>query len=193
MRSKHQVIYVPGLGDKHSRLQARIIGSWRRHGIEAHFFKMGWADDEPYSSKLARLNDKINELAKKGTVSLVGVSAGASAVLNTYAKRPKDIHRVITICGKILRPETVQQWRYRANPAFKGSMEMLSSSIASMGGAERDRVLTIKPLWDGVVNVDDAVLPGAPEKTVPTFGHAFSIVCTILFDARSIAKIVKAL
>ena len=97
----HQVIYVTGLGDDRSYGQITILKSWRLWGLKPHYFPFKWADKEPFEPKFQRLLAKIDDLSTDGNyVSLVGVSAGASAVLNAYAER-KNLTGVVCICGKI--------------------------------------------------------------------------------------------
>lgn len=192
MGKRHQVIYVPGLGDHHSRLQQMAINNWRVFGLYPEAHPLHWADGEPFAPKLERLLSKIDELTKHGDVSLVGTSAGASAVLNAYALRKDAINKVITVCGKIQHPETIEEWRFKKNPAFRGSIAMLSESLAKLTAGDLGRILCLRPVWDGIVPPNDAVLEGAFKKRIPTIGHAFSIGTTILLGGPAIAHFIKS-
>lgn len=97
----YHAIYIPGLGDNRTYGQNIAIQLWRLFGITPHYFPLGWDGKEGYESKQKRLIQKIELLTKYGdTVSLVGVSAGASAALNTYVQSDKVL-KTIFICGKI--------------------------------------------------------------------------------------------
>ena len=185
------VIYVPGLGDHHSRLQQLAISTWRVFGLKPLAFPLGWADGEAFQPKLERLVNKIDELSKDGDVSMVGTSAGASAVLNAFAQRKDNVRKVITICGKIQHPETIHEWRFKKNPAFRGSIELLPSSLNALSSKDRQRILNLYPLHDGIVPASDALLEGAHKKLIPTIGHAFSIGITTLLGGYTIAKFIK--
>jgi pimeloyl-ACP methyl ester carboxylesterase len=192
MKEQHHVIYVPGLGDNNTRYQRLAIGWWHHYGVIPHFQSMDWGDGEPFEPKMERILGKVDELAKIGRVSLVGTSAGASAVLNTFARRTDSIHKVVTICGKIQNLQTIQEWRYRRNPAFRDSAAILPSSLEQFGQDELFRILNIYPIWDGVVPAHDAVMEGTQTFRIPSIGHAFSIGCTVLFGAHAIAEFVKS-
>ena len=185
------VIYIPGLGDNVSLGQPVILSGWRLFGLKIHYFPLGWGDKEKFGPKLQRLLNKVDQLQKQGNkVSLVGVSAGASAVLNAYANR-KNLTAVVCIVGKINHPETIGPQRYIDNPAFKDSILMVKGSLAKLGRHERSRIMSIHPLTDETVPVADTIIPGAFEVITPTNGHVFSIFYTIVFKSRTIAKFLK--
>ncbi len=180
----HHVIYVPGLGDHRTRAQRLAPKYWEVFGVKGHCYVMHWRDKEAFAPKLARLLQLIDELAKGGDkVSLVGTSAGASAVLVAYAARQDKIAGVICICGKINHPETIRPERFVENPAFKESLAQLQTILPTLDSAARDRILSIHPLRDDSVPPADTIIPGAHEKLIPTVGHAFSIGMTLIFGA----------
>lgn len=189
----HHVIYVPGLGDSRSFGQDEAIKNWKRYGLQVHYLPMRWADKESFIPKLKRLLDKIDELAEKGyLVSLAGASAGASAVLNAYAKRP-NVHGVVLIAGKVQNPQTIGREIFDVNPAFKESVFLAKKSLDALGPDKTSRIMSIHPLLDGRVPVADTLIPGALEKTVPVIGHVPGIFFTIVFRGRLIANFLKKL
>ena len=188
----YHVIYIPGLGDNMPHGQSIVLNIWRLFGLKTHYFPLGWADKEDFEPKFNRLLAKIDYLVKDGhTVSLVGVSAGASAVLNAYAKN-KNIHAVVCVCGKIQNPQTVHDHTYQKNPAFKQSLARVQGSLKEISSKDRKKIMSIHPIEDSTVPVRDTIMPGAVEKQIPVKGHVFSIAYTILFGGRTIAKFVKA-
>lgn len=189
----HHVIYVPGLGDDKTYGQDSAVRGWEKYGLSGHYFPIGWADGESFEPKLKRLLDKIDGLLHDGyLVSLVGVSAGASAVLNAYAQRP-SVHGVVLISGKVQRTHLIGGQIFSANPAFKGSAYMLKDSLKSLTPNRISRIMSIHPLRDGRVPVKDTLIPGSVEKTVPVIGHLFSIFYTVTFRGKLIADFLKKL
>jgi pimeloyl-ACP methyl ester carboxylesterase len=184
----HQVIYVPGLGDSRDFGQDNAIKKWKKFGLDAHYFPLGWSDQEKFEPKLKKLLAKIDEFTAQGhLVSLIGVSAGASAVLNAYARRP-EVTGVVLVGAKVQNPQSIGQETFDENPAFKDSMFMVADSLESMGPEKISRILSIHPLYDGRVPVADTRIPGAVEKTVPVIGHMLGIFYVIAFRGRLIAN-----
>jgi len=185
------VIYVPGLGDHHPYGQDKAIRLWRFFGLQPHYFPLGWADVDGFEVKKKRLADLVDQLQGQGhTVSLVGVSAGAGAVLNLYAERP-DIHAVVLICGKVNHPETVGSQVYKHNPDFKESMYLLQSNLPKLNAAQRKRILSIHPRIDHSVPPADTRIEGAHEKTLPGIGHRSGIFSGVIFGSASIGRFIK--
>jgi pimeloyl-ACP methyl ester carboxylesterase len=188
----HHVIYVPGLGDHRTRAQRLAPKYWEVFGVKGHCYVMNWRDKEAFAPKLTRLLQLIDELAKGGNkVSLVGTSAGASAVLVAYAARQDKISGVICICGKINHPETIKPSRFIENPAFKESLSELQRALPVLGPEARARIMSIHPLRDDSVPPADTIIPGAREQLVPTAGHAFSIGITLIFGAGLMMRFLK--
>ena len=187
----HHVIYVPGLGDSRSYGQDIAINLWRLYGLKPHYFALGWADKEPFEPKLVRLLDKAKALRKQGhKVSLVGVSAGASAVLNAYSK-DKEITGAVCICGKINNPQTIGRRIYELNPAFEQSMAILKASLENLSDTKRRRLLTIYAKQDSVVPPSDSKISGAHEIQMPISGHIPGIFYAVVFKGPAIARFLR--
>lgn len=192
LRTKHYVIYVPGLGDNKVFVQGILVYIWRLYGVRSVTRTMNWLDPEPFEEKLTRLLVEMDEkLAKGYKVSLVGASAGAGAVLNAYAARKEQISGLVSICGKILHPETVSDSTYSRNPAFKESMAMLPNSLEKLGSLQRQRILSIHPKADPSVPVRDTYIDGAAEKTMPVVGHGVGILTALSIYGPHICKFLK--
>lgn len=191
---KHMLIYVPGLGDAQIQGQRLAVSIWKFYGVETHVCRMLWADKRPFEEKLQRLLELIDDYTTKGfIVSLVGTSAGASAVLHAYSQRQSQVHGVVLICGKVRRPETVRASFYHKNPAFQESMEWLPGSLKSLNGAARKRILSIHPIADSIVPVEDTGLAGVKSSVVPTIGHMPSIAFAVTFGAYQFIRFLKRL
>lgn len=185
----HHIIYVPGIGDHKTYGQNIGIQIWRLFGLRPHYFPLGWSTKEGFDAKLARLLKQIDRLFEQGhTVSLVGVSAGASAVLTAYNERPK-IARVVCIVGKIQRPETIKSSTYRINPDFKESMQRVGNSIGHLQSrGQVKNILSLRPLRDKSVPLEDMKITGATIRTVPAWSHASGVLMGVILGAPIIAK-----
>lgn len=180
---KHHVIYVPGLGDHRARAQHLVAGYWRLYGVVGHIHTMNWCGKEAFPPKLDRLLKQIDELTRNGDkVSLVGTSAGASAVLNAFAARLDKVSGVACICGKINNPPANSPY-YVDNPAFKESLHELQRILPKLGSEDRARVMSIRPLYDGLVPPADTIIPGAQNRIIPTAGHSLSIAAALVFGS----------
>lgn len=172
----HTIIYVTGLGDSKARFQKKAVSSWRIFSVQPLFFQTKWADGKPFSEKLDRLIDLIDDSNKRGhKVSLVGVSAGASMALSAFSLRKETINGVVCICGKINRPEAVGASYFIENPAFHQAIFGLRQHMDKLGSKDRGRILSISPLFDETVAVKDTKIVGAKNVTSPTLFHIPSI------------------
>lgn len=85
MDSTHIVIIIPGLGDDTRKLEF-ATKHFINHGLIPYVYPVGW-HKEPYDfqTKLTQLLCLIDNYKSNGSkVSLIGCSAGGSAVLNAF-------------------------------------------------------------------------------------------------------------
>lgn len=185
------VIYVPGLGDKRSFGQNIAIQYWRLFGLRPVYFPLNWHKPEGFEIKLQRLLKKCKELnhANKG-VTIVGISAGASAAVNAFAKS-NDINSVVLICGKINNPNTIGQKIYDINPDFRQSVFGVKRSLEKLSTSDRSRIMSIHPWADQTVPINDAIIDGAKEKVLPGWDHISGIFFGVILGAPSIARFIK--
>lgn len=193
-RNKHHIIYVPGLGDARPLLQDKGIQLWRKHGVSVSYLALGWArQDDGFDNKLARLRDEVGHYQRKGfTVSLVGVSAGASAVLNYY-QNDRSINKVILACGVAHNNGHVSQLLLRRNPDFDSSLRRVDESVAklqSYGLAKN--ILSIYSDGDRYVKSEDSMIEGAHHKEITAWSHPSVIALTILVHGRTITEFVRS-
>ncbi len=176
---KHTIIYVPGLFDGRKTalwLQKQLFRSWSLFGNRVEIFRIQWAGDETFQTRLKKLLTRIDELKEqRATVSLIGASAGASAVINAYAERKSSINGVVCICGALSGTESFPEAALKINPRFRESVKVLPKNIKSLSPTDRTRVMTLRPVLDGVVLPKNAMLEGAVNKRILSFGHLFSI------------------
>lgn len=176
MSKKHHVIYIPGLDDSRKGYEL-LINKWKLYKVIPHVYRIGWKDEESFEPKLNKLVKYIDALTKEGDrVSLVGASAGGSAALNAYVKRP-NIYRVVNLCGRLREGKNVRptlEWASRKSIAFNESVKMFESWEPKMTTEQRSRVLTLTPLLDEIVPKTTVFLKGANNKTLFSIEHAIS-------------------
>lgn len=193
MAKEHHFIFILGFGDHRPLGMDRIIKLWRVFDLRPHDVRMMWADDEPFEDKLKRITDKIDYLTSQGfLVSLVGISAGGSAVLNAYGLRKDKIHKVVFISGKLLYPETVSELYFQKHPAFKESVFRANINFQKLTSKDKQKLLTLYALVDNTVPVRASKLPGVRGKRILALGHIPAIYTAITFYSYSIAKFIKS-
>ena len=190
--SKNHIIYLPGIGDHKPYYQPQIINLWKNFGVIAHYHPVIWRGNEVFAPKLDRIVALVDQLYAEGhRVSLVGVSAGATAAFNAYMKRSEKIARVVYVCGKLRRPESVGEQYYRINPAFKQSLEMVQGQIDKLTLLDTKKMLSLKPLFDETVPVADTVLPGVRNWRMLSLWHIPSIFLGITAYSPIICDFIK--
>jgi pimeloyl-ACP methyl ester carboxylesterase len=195
MLRQHHIIYVPGILDNIYHIQSISVRTWRPYGVRGHCHVMPWLGKEDYEAKFQRLLDEINKYKEQGhKVSLVGASAGASAVLNAYVAQPDKINGVVLICPKINGPETVSKKTYRKNPAFKESLELLQTNLPSLTTHDKaTKILSYYSPADGSIPYPGSVIPGVLERRLPAIRHGYAIVYALTFGAYSFIRFLKRL
>lgn len=191
-RRRLAIIYVPGIKDDFLYVQSCLIQFWRFRSIRPVLLTMPWSGEEPFEPKLARLVAKIDNLRRQGhKVSLVGASAGASAVLNAYAQRNEALESVAYICGKINHPGTVSSRTYAYNPAFKASMLQLQKTLHLIGDTDKRKLCSFYSPADQTVPYADTVVKGVTEKILPPLGHPWAILYAISFGSGQLIQSLK--
>lgn len=174
-----RIIYVPGLGDGQRLLiwlQKQFFKSWRLQRSHVEIFAIHWTGDVPFEKRLDELLSRIDELHAAGEqVSLIGTSAGASAVINAYARRKSRIRGVVCICGALRGTDSLPEAAFKLNPRFKESIKMLPDSITTLSKADRQSVMTLRPVFDLIVRPKNAQIEGAHNRRLLSFGHLPSI------------------
>lgn len=173
----HHVIYVPGLDDQRKGYEL-LINRWNIYGVVPHVHRVGWKDGEKiFTPKLQRLVVEVKKHIRQGhVVSLVGGSAGGSAVLNAFLEVP-EINAVVNICGRLRAGKNVSPTLEQAaskSTTFKESVELFEKREPKMKAEQRRRVMTLTPLWDEVVPKETVWLEGAVNKAMPSVEHMMS-------------------
>jgi predicted alpha/beta hydrolase family esterase len=190
---KHVIIYVPGLGDKMNwlvRLQKWALKFWQAYFVRTEVITMLWAEPVPLKPRFERLISRIDELHAKGKkVSLVGTSAGASAVISAFVLRSSEVSGVVTICGKL--QGSISDVVEKLNPSFAESFSVLSKSLKKLSPELKKRVMTIYSPLDAVVPPREAVIPGVKKLQTKALGHNPTCAYVLLFKSRQIVRFLK--
>ena len=192
----HKIILIPGLGDetKYTRFGTRW---WKMRGLDVVVFPVGWQDgDRHFAPKFQRMLELVDEMVKNGdTVSLIGLSAGGSAVLNVFAARKNVIHRVITIgarnrVGTYTGANSFEN-RTHTSPAFAESIEQAEKIEKKFSVEDRKKIMTIRPIYDEVVPARTAVIQGAKNMMFPTVEHVNSIMSALTIYSKVIISFLQ--
>ncbi len=187
----HHVIFVPGLGDDIWG-QGFLVRLWRLHGVHGHIHPIPWKGKEEWEPKLQRLLDEIDTYAKQGhQVSLVGASAGASAVIHAYAARKDKITGVAYICAKINGPETVSEKSYAINPAFKTSLYSLEDSLKQLSRQDRAKMHSFYSPGDHYVPYEATTVQGVAEDKLVPLMHGQAIIFSLSLGAGKLLAPLK--
>lgn len=194
MRKRLHGIYVPGLGDDRLRGQDKLSRLWvPKHGIELECHAVGWAKGQHFAPKLNALLAAIDDTYEHyGRVPLVASSAGASAVLNAFARRQDKVSSVSVLCAKIHNAQTISEEYQRANPAFMESLAMLPASLAALDTEALDRVQSIRPWQDSTVPPEDMIIEGAHMQRQHSVHHAGSIAIGLSLASGRIARFIRS-
>lgn len=189
MTQTTHIIYLSGFGNNYNALRGKYVARWRRRDITTEFVPMNWTDGASLEEKTALADTAISAALEKGKrVVLVGESAGGAMSLYLYARRPKDISHVITLCGKNRSPTTVSPIFYNRSPAFYELMHAVEADVAALRRAKRERIISIRPLFDGVVPIHEMLVADCQSVRVPSVGHITSIALILMFGGALIRK-----
>lgn len=190
---KHDVIYIPGIGDTKTTFQEIAAKTWRFWGVRPHTYAMRWADGRPFEQKFERLLTYIDNLLAQGhTVSLVGASAGATVALNAFAARPQ-IHGVVCIAGKVNHPQAIGAWYHRNASSFVESANQVQGSLLTMTDDQLKRISSRYGITDVIVPKKDSIIPGAHNKRVIGFSHVMTIASQLTVAAPNHLRFLKRL
>lgn len=174
---EHHLVYVPGLHDDHPLNRAAALPLpliWRLHGFHSHVVLSHWSDSGEFQPKLEHILEVIGDLATRGHyVSLVGQSAGGSAVINAFAESPHLITGVVNITGRLrVEGEPSLAKASQSSPAFAESVRRCERVLQGLAVSDRARIMTIRPIVDRVVPAGSVPVDGAQNLVAPVRGHS---------------------
>jgi hypothetical protein len=189
----HHVIYLPGVGDhKNASIQINAIKKWKKFGLDTQHHLINWNDNETFNDKkdaVIKLVDELYSLDK--SVSIVGISAGASMAMNVYTARQNKISSVVFICGKINRAHTIGADYKLRNPRLFESVSMSEKAVTRLTAEDKAKMLTIQPIFDGTVTKEDGRIDGVKQKTIFAFLHPIAIYLSLTLYRRVSINFIK--
>jgi len=183
------ILYISGLGDNYDRLRLRCLNWWKFKNVTVELVPMRW-ESGTFEQKLARIDTAINR-AKGKKVVVIGESAGGSMAVHTYARRGGDVDKVMTLCGKNTHPEKVSERYYVHHPSFRESMNQLNASLDSLTDKQRSQFVSIHPLYDPTVPVDETLLPGCKSVRLWSVGHLSTILLALTILSPIIVRVAR--
>lgn len=190
------IIYVPGLFD-HVKwvdaLQRRALKGWEKHGATTEVFLAGWKDDSDFDPRLDALCERIEQLAEQGLeVSLVGASAGATAVVGALHRLPQHVKAAVIICGKVHRPHIIPEFVLDELEVFDDALDDTQVALAELTEDERSKLVSMRSMFDAIVPPKDSIVRGAQNIRMPIIGHLAGIGFGLVRYGRFIAKFCTA-
>ena len=163
--------------------------------MEPLIHSVSWRNDhQDFQIKLTRLLGVIDSIdTRHNKVSLVGCSAGGSAVLNAFYERKDVINKVINVCGR-LRTGNLTGFRSfksktASSSAFAQSIKLFETRESLLSQEDKGKVMTVRALFgDELVPADTTNLDGAYNITVPTGEHLFSIAMAMTVFSKNLIK-----
>lgn len=188
MSSQESLVIVPGIGDRIKPQAKQLPVIYGLYGLQVLYIDPGWREND-FKPRFQHTKERVKNLLEDGkSVNLMGISGGASYVLNLFAEYP-EVNTVVSVCGKINHPEKIGPEWFKPYPNFEQSMARLPASLDKIDDAMRQRVLNVIPEADEVVeDPSDGVLEGGRKLVIPTYSHAYSIAYAHTVGNQPIAR-----
>ena len=192
----NHVIIIPGLGNGVLKHKLAVRG-WKRYGIIPYIFDAKWKIEENgFQSKLDSALNLIDSFKSKNSrISIIGNSAGSSFALNLFNERKRQISKVIVNCGRVRDgdwPWFTFTQATKSSPSFKESVIRAQKIERTFTNNDRQKILTLRPLFDEIVPPQTVSIRGANNVTIPSIEHAISIALNLtLFRKRIINFILE--
>lgn len=188
----HSLIFVPGLGNDVKKIQL-ITRFWQKFGFKIIIHPFGWHDDnQDFNLKLKKLIQIIDAEKQNGnSVSLIGMSAGASAVLNAFLERREIIDHVVSVCGRLKTGTQIGfrsfESRTKSSHVFAESVKNIELREGEFNVEDRAKILTISAgFGDELVPADTSTIDGARNVKIPMIEHMLSIGSALTIFSRQI-------
>lgn len=181
---KEIIIAIPGLSDGSTAFSWGTSILQRSLQTEVLVHEMPWqGEEQEFPSKSEGLLSRIDDLTKQGRrVSLIGTSAGGSAVLNAFCERQGEVDKVVNICGRLRAgidvTPTLEQ-AAQSSPSFMESVLLFEEKESALSIDMRRKVLTIRSVYDEIVPVSTMVLDGATNVRIISVEHMLSIAAAM--------------
>ena len=180
------ILYIPGLGDNSSLTKQRFLLSlWNKNKVIIHFFDPKWHDEsETYAQKYSRLIELGSRLRPgEDDLIVIGVSAGGSLAVR-YIAENETVTRAYLVCGKLKGSSKIGKPYQERAPALLESVQASESLLLDISESSSAKITVIRPLLDGIVPLEDMLVPGSKRVRLFTIGHTISIVYVLIVYLR---------
>lgn len=195
MERKHSVVIIPGLGDD-EKLYRSLTSNWEaEHGLTPYIHVMGWrTKGSDFNERLTSLKSSISSLlSDKQKVSVIGISAGASAAMNATADLKSSGQvvngRVVLVCGRFNFDS--HSWHplnknLESLPGYKESLERAQPVIEGLSEEDKKNMYIFRSSLDEVIPSSATSLPGVATTVYPIPTHSLGILGVFLFKRKLI-------
>lgn len=201
MVKKHYVVIVLGLGE-YKNLYIHLTKHWEAtYGLTPIIHVFGWREKRAnFNEYLTNLEYIIKPLIEQrnSIVSLIGISAGASAALNMYCKLKRDGRpingKLATLCGRFsfqYHPWYPLSRGVDPFPAFKQSVTLAEKNIRALSRQDKEHIITVHAFFDEVVPKKAASIEGVRAMMIPFLLHFPSIMFTFLFNKKWLVRLLQ--
>ena len=192
---KQHILIIPGLGDDRWALKFQTRKWEVKYNIVPHVWVFGWqATNSTFEKQLRITQEEVNSLvAKYGKISLLGTSAGGSAVINLYSNNKDKIEKVICVCAR-LKNANVTQRPYlpkKKLDLFIESIKTCEKNIARLTSNDKKKIMTIRPIYDDVVPVRTMSIDRATNYKIFGLQHILNIYLAVTWRSKIIADFIK--
>lgn len=189
--NQHTVIIIPGIPAFASFL--KILTAWfYLVGLTPVILDIHWTDtSESFIEKIKALLKHIDASSKHGKVSLLGLSAGGSAVVNAFCQRKNSIHKVVTICSRLAKENGVVSSNMKKYPAFGQAIELTEKNKLHLSLDDKRKIMTIRGIFDERMPSSLAYIDGAQQSTTFMVFHALIISFTLSFSSYPLISFLK--
>lgn len=186
---------IPGIGYTVDWIKFLTRNWERKYGIEPHVVDFNWmADSEKFPGRFERMGKYLDEDMKDGReISLLGISAGGSAVINLFYPRRNKIKKVVTICGRVRDPNVRKMWNHKPEVlgVYEESVKLCEKNLDKLSDEYKEKIMTVRPYFDEVVPLRTMTIEGARNERVNSAQHMVSIALSMSLYSKIIVDFLK--
>lgn len=167
-------------------MQKKLLSLWDQNKVTSHVYDARWHNnEESYDQKYKRLVDFASRVntSEQGELIVIGVSAGGSLAVR-YIAEHETVARAYLVCGKLKGSSKIGKPYQDRAPALLDSVRASESLLLNISKSSSAKITVIRPLLDGIVPLEDMLVPGSKRVRLFTIGHTISIVYVLIVYLR---------
>ncbi len=178
------VLIVPGYGDRYDYIEKATEHWSEKYGIEPEIYVFGTKPEDEYAPNWLAFEAKLQQM---GNTAIIGASFGVTIALRALQDHPDIVSCAVGISGphdlKDMDQKTVDK-----------KYQLLNESLPafSVDKLPLDKVMTLRPIYDGVIEPKKVFIKDATNKRMLTIGHPLGIFWAFKFNGRAITDFIKA-